>query len=66
MSLPLRECGLKFRYCEARRTESWSLPLRECGLKYDKYAKHTVKGKSLPLRECGLKSVNEGINGIWP
>ena len=33
LSLPLRECGLKWVRRESERERDWSLPLRECGLK---------------------------------
>ena len=33
-SLPLRECGLKYRRNHNRQQWTMSLPLRECGLKY--------------------------------
>ena len=57
MSLPLRECGLKFlSFC----FHLWllvSLPLRECGLKFQILKVGLIHYTSLPLRECGLKSL---------
>ena len=37
LSLPLRECGLKFVDFSDRNRQVTSLPLRECGLKYYSY-----------------------------
>ena len=55
MSLPLRECGLKYPFHGHRRYPLESLPLRECGLKSHVILDHSKHFLSLPLRECGLK-----------
>ena len=55
MSLPLRECGLKFIKWVKRYVLVQSLPLRECGLKSVINSVNDLKALSLPLRECGLK-----------
>ena len=35
LSLPLRECGLKYRVPDFYTDKKLSLPLRECGLKFE-------------------------------
>ncbi len=55
MSLPLRECGLKFEFPLTLQVLTLSLPSRDCGLKF-LYLCHTlILLQSLHLRECGLK-----------
>ena len=57
MSLPLRECGLKFVYRKAKA--HWEIVTPFAGVWIEILKKLLVsnrKVKSLPLRECGLKS----------
>ena len=55
MSLPTRECGLKFSCASRRCWYCKSLPTRECGLKFADVLEADFLGLSLPTRECGLK-----------
>ena len=54
-SLPVRECGLKFKAKACYWDGKKSLPVRECGLKYQLRIKLCPNRMSLPVRECGLK-----------
>ena len=50
MSLPTRECGLKYMRIMEKRLICWSLPTRECGLKFGRYVadghirSHSLRG----------------------
>ena len=70
LSLPLRECGLKFQNEKFRDLMSGSLPLRECGLKCSNWWLFGMWLLSLPLRECGLKFPefygDENLPGVTP
>ena len=55
LSLPTRECGLKYYSASQRNAIKASLPTRECGLKLVTETQQTQKTPSLPTRECGLK-----------
>ena len=66
MSLPLRECGLKFDSGSVDSYVKASLPLRECGLKSLANDGESTLTLSLPLRECGLKSnCNTDCSGFY-
>ena len=56
MSLPVRECGLKFCRKYGYKGLDGSLPVRECGLKSSPIIASVGWATSLPVRECGLKS----------
>ena len=57
LSLPSRECGLKFGLEPGSLVKEPSLPSRECGLKFGCATKMICTLQSLPSRECGLKYV---------
>ncbi len=57
LSLPSRECGLKFWKPRYLYHHPMSLPSRECGLKLYVCTYYLPTISSLPSRECGLKSV---------
>ena len=63
MSLPSRECGLKFLFWLCYFQSQVSLPSRECGLKFSSCPKEWWWPVSLPSRECGLK-LNQ-INAVY-
>ena len=75
LSLPVRECGLKFSDFKEYYVSEMSLPVRECGLKFAQTEKSVNINLSLPVRECGLKfaqtekSVNINLvtpcAGVW-
>ena len=75
LSLPSRECGLKFISLFAELMADTSLPSRECGLKFAGPYTILFAFKSLPSRECGLKYVQRVIDiavvcvtpfaGVW-
>ena len=55
LSLPSRECGLKYDKDVNQAKDILSLPSRECGLKCLLVSEEFRVRMSLPSRECGLK-----------
>ena len=70
VSLPVRECGLKFAHLFSADFVIPSLPVRECGLKLLSEREKQPLLPSLPVRECGLKylriTVRNPHHGVTP
>ena len=62
LSLPLRECGLKFENLSLMGVKTPSLPLRECGLKFTLAGLGCCTYHVTPLAGVWIEIIDDHLN----